>query len=677
MSDLHSECCGSQQQLHRNGIAPLIYLLRAPANMNDDRAFAFFTHIKVTGKLTIGFALVLALTTLIAVTAWLSLDRLSKSAAQFAQISALERLTQELVFSVQTYRHSIKEADRKAAENQLQRLQAEQNEMRKQLDAPEHIAVANRLLALSEQYGAAFKQLEDALQSRIQHTSQQGQFGGQVLDVFHKLDRNLIDNNPFALELTLELTRELMGMQSDMLLGRQTLMRYELQRDNPDLQTQGQATMRTVLTRLDNRSAYFNHREPLLVTARDSMRAYLTAYQGSAAAFIREDKAMEDLRAAKDNLFDTGRTLYEALLEQRLEQTRFAKLTILFSALGAILLGLLVARIITGQIVRPLQDALATTDRIAGGDLSVRPLTPRGDEFGMLERRVAAMRDSLRELIGNIGNSTNQIASAAEELSAVTLQTSEGAKRQMAETVQASQGMQEMTATVQDVASNAEQASHAADNADREALAANRLAEQTLTQIQTLSEQVGRSMAAMNHLQQESEKIGSVLDVIKNVAEQTNLLALNAAIEAARAGEAGRGFAVVADEVRGLAQRTQQSTQEIESLIAGLQTGTQAAVQTMQSSRELTDRTMELGQSTGTSLATIAQMVSNIQAMNQQIATAAEQQASVANEISRGVVRVRDISDQTATASEQTAAASHELARLGATLQAQIRRFKL
>ncbi|MBD7978420.1 methyl-accepting chemotaxis protein [Serpens gallinarum] len=645
--------------------------------MNDGRAFAFFTHIKVTGKLTIGFALVLALTTLIAITAWLSLDRLSKSADQFGQIAILERLTQELVFTVQTYRQSIKETDRKAAQNQLQRLQAEQLEMRKHLDVPEHIDVANRLLALGEQYGAAFTQLDEALQSRIQHTSQQALSGGQVLGAFDKLDRNLIDNNPFPLELTLELTRELMSMQSDMLLGRQTLMRYELQRDNHDLQRQGLATMQSVLTRLDNRSAYFNHQEPLLVTARDALRAYQTAYQGSAAAFTHEDKAMEDLRVAKDNLFTTGRTLYEALLEQRLDETRFAKLTILFTALGAILLGLLVARIITGQIVQPLQLALETTDRIADGDLSMHPVSQRGDEFGALEQHVSAMRDSLRELIGNIGNSTNQIASAAEELSAVTLQTSEGAKRQMAETAQASQGMQEMTATVQDVASNAEQASHAADNADREALAVNRLAEQTLTQIHTLAEQVGRSMAAMNHLQQESEKIGSVLDVIKNVAEQTNLLALNAAIEAARAGEAGRGFAVVADEVRGLAQRTQQSTQEIESLIAGLQAGTQAAVQTMQSSRELTDRTVELGQNTGTSLATIAQMVSNMQAMNQQIATAAEQQASVANEISHGVVRVRDISDQTATASEQTAAASHELARLGATLQAQIRRFKL
>jgi methyl-accepting chemotaxis protein len=645
--------------------------------MNDGRAFAFFTHIKVTGKLTIGFALVLALTTLIAITAWLSLDRLSKSADQFGQIAILERLTQELVFTVQTYRQSIKETDRKAAQNQLQRLQAEQLEMRKHLDVPEHIDVANRLLALGEQYGAAFTQLDEALQSRIQHTSQQALSGGQVLGAFDKLDRNLIENNPFPLELTLELTRELMSMQSDMLLGRQTLMRYELQRDNHDLQRQGLATMQSVLTRLDNRSAYFNHQEPLLVTARDALRAYQTAYQGSAAAFTHEDKAMEDLRVAKDNLFATGRTLYEALLEQRLDETRFAKLTILFTALGAILLGLLVAHIITGQIVQPLQLALETADRIADGDLSMHPVSQRGDEFGALEQHVAAMRDSLRELIGNIGNSTNQIASAAEELSAVTLQTSEGAKRQMAETAQASQGMQEMTATVQDVASNAEQASHAADNADREALAANRLAEQTLTQIHTLAEQVGRSMAAMNHLQQESEKIGSVLDVIKNVAEQTNLLALNAAIEAARAGEAGRGFAVVADEVRGLAQRTQQSTQEIESLIAGLQAGTQAAVQTMQSSRELTDRTVELGQNTGTSLATIAQMVSNMQAMNQQIATAAEQQASVANEISHGVVRVRDISDQTATASEQTAAASHELARLGATLQAQIRRFKL
>jgi len=200
---------------------------------------------------------------------------------------------------------------------------------------------------------------------------------------------------------------------------------------------------------------------------------------------------------------------------------------------------------------------------------------------------------------------------------------------------------------------------------------------QAITQIERLASEVGRSSDAMTELEQESAKIGKVMDVIKAVAEQTNLLALNAAIEAARAGEAGRGFAVVADEVRGLAQRTQQSTEEIESLVAGLQNGTRQVSSIMLSSRELTHSSVELARKAGTSLENITQTVSNIQAMNQQIATAAEQQSSVAEEISRSILHVRDVAEQSASASEETAASSVELARLGGQLQQMVSHFRI
>ncbi|WP_460046967.1 methyl-accepting chemotaxis protein [Pseudomonas sp. S2_H01] len=234
-----------------------------------------------------------------------------------------------------------------------------------------------------------------------------------------------------------------------------------------------------------------------------------------------------------------------------------------------------------------------------------------------------------------------------------------------------------MTATVQEVARNAEEASEAALAADQQAREGDKVVNEAIAQIERLASEVGHSTTAMGELKRESDKIGSVLDVIKSVAQQTNLLALNAAIEAARAGEAGRGFAVVADEVRSLAQRTQKSTEEIEDLIAGLQSGTQRVATIMDNSRELTVSSVELTRRAGGSLESITRTVSAIQAMNQQIAAAAEQQSATAEEINRSVLNVRDVSEQTSAASEETAASSVELARLGTHLQGLVGRFRV
>ena len=404
---------------------------------------------------------------------------------------------------------------------------------------------------------------------------------------------------------------------------------------------------------------------------------YRTAIDTLVAATQTIAKARQEMTDQQKEIVRLSDELYQFQLDRLHVESGEARNRLIISAALALLLGVLAAWLITRQITLPLRATLADVERIASGDLTATETISRRDELGVLQQGIQQMGVTLRDLIGGIRDGVSQISSAAEELSAVTSQTSAGVTRQKVETDQAATAMHEMSATVQEVARNAEQAAQAATEADKEAREGDRVVAEVVTQIERMASEVIRSAEAMEALQSDSDKIGTVMNVIRAVAEQTNLLALNAAIEAARAGEAGRGFAVVADEVRGLAQRTQKSTEEIEQLVSALQGGTHQVAAIMQNNRNLTDSSVELTRRAGTSLARITSTVSNIQAMNQQIATAAEQQSVVAEEISRSVVNVRDVSEQTAAASEETAASSVELARLGSQLQTMVSRFRI
>ncbi|WP_342351466.1 methyl-accepting chemotaxis protein [Pseudomonas oryzihabitans] len=287
------------------------------------------------------------------------------------------------------------------------------------------------------------------------------------------------------------------------------------------------------------------------------------------------------------------------------------------------------------------------------------------------------MTASLRGLIGEMKDGVIQVASAAEQLSAVTEQTSAGVQSQKVETDQIATAMQEMTATTHEVARNAGEAAKSAMDASQQAQQGDQAVTKAVTQIELLAHEMDSTKVAMEALRDQADRIGGVLDVIKAVAEQTNLLALNAAIEAARAGEAGRGFAVVADEVRGLAQRTRASTDEIAQLITGLNQSTDRMAGVLEQNVQLTGSSVGLSREAGEMLKRITQSVKNIESMNEQIACAAEQQSSAGEEISRSVTNVRDISDQTAAASEETASSSMELARIGVRLQEMTARFKV
>ena len=384
----------------------------------------------------------------------------------------------------------------------------------------------------------------------------------------------------------------------------------------------------------------------------------------------RFEQQLNELREQSHQLSEGQNAKRDSEAEQT--HTRLISVTV-----AALLLGVLAAWWIARQIVVPLHAILTAAHRIADGDLSRDIEEDRRDELGQLQQSIGQMTRNLRNLISGIGDSARQIASAATQLSTVTEQTRAGVSDQKDETDQVATAMNEMLATAQEVARHAEQASVAANEADQEASAGENVVTQAVEQIGHLAHEMARSSQAMIALQHESQKIGSVLDVIKSVSQQTNLLALNAAIEAARAGSAGQGFAVVADEVRSLAQRTQESAEEIEGLILGLNNGTQQVADIMDNSRSLTDNSVGLTRDAGDALAAIARTVSIIQEMNPQIAAAAEQQSAVAEEINRSVLKVRDVTEQTAAASEETAAASAQLTRLSLDLQTLVGKFRL
>jgi methyl-accepting chemotaxis protein len=344
-------------------------------------------------------------------------------------------------------------------------------------------------------------------------------------------------------------------------------------------------------------------------------------------------------------------------------------------AVIAALLTVLLAWLLTRSIVTPLNRALQVAQTIAGGNLTTVIEIDGKDESARLLGALSEMQANLRKTIEQIAGSATQLGAAAEELSTVTQEASRGMQQQNNEIEQAATAVNEMTAAVEEVARNAVSTSEASNQSTQAAREGRDRVVETVNAIQTMTHDVQNTSLMIEGLATQGRDIGKVLDVIRAIAEQTNLLALNAAIEAARAGEAGRGFAVVADEVRALAHRTAQSTQEIEKMVAGIQNGTGEAVSSMAQSNQRTQSTLEMARAAGVALEQITQSIHLINERNLVIASASEEQAQVSREVDRNLVNIRDLATQSAAGANQTSAATHELSRLAVNLNAMVARF--
>jgi len=345
--------------------------------------------------------------------------------------------------------------------------------------------------------------------------------------------------------------------------------------------------------------------------------------------------------------------------------------------LVSIVIALVIARITLISITRPLARVNDMLNVVSSGDLS-RKLDEKGqDEFAQLSKNCNVLIDSLRNLIESIVNRSSQLAAAAEQTSAVTAQSTTAIEEQRSQVEQAASATTEMSSTAQSVLSSANDALGEIKQADDEAERVKVISVRNRNTIEQLAVEVESAAQVINQLQQDSASIGSILDVIRGIAEQTNLLALNAAIEAARAGEQGRGFAVVADEVRTLASRTQESTSEIQSMIEALQTGATKAVAVMDSGKSKAPDCVVQSEEADTALETIIHAVHEAFDRSSQIASAAEEQSVVSLEISDNLESIVAIAEQTTTGSQQTASSSSEVARLAEELQQSVQEFKL
>ena len=628
-------------------------------------------HIRVKRKLGIGFGLLLLLTLLITFTGWSGLSGVISRGDKLGFIATVNELTKDLRLARMDYEMRRGEQGPAAVNDLLGKLETGLHTARSLIEQPADAAMVDQQLAAVAEYRRAFSDMTRAGAQREDARSKLGATADTAVARVAEVEKSMLQGDSVSAFNSVINLSKLIQQARFQVRGYTYSGKSEAAQPALD-------AIDNALKNLESLPATLPEEHLAnLQQATDALKAYRAAVSQFSDSQMATTQSLERMAAQGDILLDLSKKLTVSQTVVRDTDAAHAKNMLTLVTALAIAFGLLAAWAITRQIVIPLNQTLAVAERVAAGDLTQNLVSLRRDELGQLQRAMQGMTRGLRELIGGISDGVTQIASAAEELSAVTEQTSAGVNSQRVETDQVATAMNEMAATVQEVARNAEEASEAAVAADQQAREGDKVVGEAIAQIERLAREVGNSTEAMGELKRESDKIGSVLDVIKSVAQQTNLLALNAAIEAARAGEAGRGFAVVADEVRSLAQRTQKSTEEIEELIVGLQNGTQQVATIMDNSRNLTDSSVELTRRAGTSLESITRTVSTIQAMNQQIAAAAEQQSAVAEEINRSVLNVRDVSDQTSAASEETAASSVELARLGTHLQMLVGRFKV
>ncbi|GLO48755.1 methyl-accepting chemotaxis protein [Pseudomonas putida] len=618
-------------------------------------------NISVAAKLALGFAVVLLLTLATTVSGWRALDDAIVRSQQLSEIGLINDLTKDLRAERITYRVLNDNASRTRIANILDQLNSMLSTLQQRSSVDESRQMLTEKLALLQRLRDDFSELENTVAKRIALRQAMQAHEQKLTEVIDDLQTQALLRMPAdsqqggVLGLMDTLGRHIDGANQQSLVPAYTFSPVESFAKVGDSSLDAAASS---LAQLLKGLAPLGLPRALTQQPGEQLAKYRASLDEYRRAAVRVEQLQNNMENMGNELRAVSLELGKRKIEQRDREALEARSLLTTVALLALAVGVVAGR-------------------IAKGDLSQVEPVQRRDEMGQLQTSMREMTLSLRELIGGIDQGVGHLSQAATQLAASSEDTKLRINQQREETDQVATAMNQMSATVQEVAQNAEQASLAATNADQQAQIGDQVVAEAIGRIEQLAGQMDHCLAAMQHLAGESQRIGSILDVIKSVSEQTNLLALNAAIEAARAGEAGRGFAVVADEVRGLAQRTSTATEEIGQLIDSLHNGTDEVTRLLDNSKNLTEQSVELSRKAGHALSQITDTVSSIQGMNQQIATASEEQSVVAEQINRSVLNVRDVSDQTSAASEQTAASSGELEQLGQQLRGMVGRFNI
>lgn len=646
-----------------------------------------FKNLNLGKKIGVGFATVLCLLLVVVGISMKALQKASTETDEYQKITQVTTLAGRIQANMLMMRMSaskfLRENDGESVKRFKERFNATVQftaDSKNDISDPKMNAVIDQILQLIKEYNQAFESvvvlMDDIQKKRIPALGKYGEEMRSELDSI--TDTAFTDNS---------LTSSYQGANalSSMLTGRIFVLKFIESVNNKDYQAAMNFLVNDLKGELDTLDSNLQdpQRRASLKKAMQSYNSYINHLKELNEQLIKQNDISQntlDMIGPKvANLIEDIKLemlgKQTALGTELKEAISYSFYFLLSISLLAIVIGIAAAMMLSRIITKPIHEAVAAANQLAKGQLNINIQNTANDETGLLLNAITNTANNLKAMISTITNASNELESASQELAAVTDQTSQGIRNQESETDMVATAMNEMTITVRDVANNAAQAADAANTASNEAVLGYQVVKETISSINKLSSNINDSSSELSGVQQSVESISAILDVIKAIAEQTNLLALNAAIEAARAGEQGRGFAVVADEVRSLASRTQNSTGEIHNIIKQLQTGTNSTVAKMGIGKENALACVKQSEKASAALESITNSISIINDMNIQIASAAEQQSSVAESINQNIVNVKTISQENSVAASQTKSSSEDIARLATQLNQLIVKF--